>query len=171
MSSAVGVQQTRGYQSDVVMQPGNGTLNNVDYSLVCTWDRSIQSPNWLVPYDNQTAQTVDIEVPMVTYNTSLQISKIKPQQFRALARDAQDFLQENLERLGAQENESGFVRINIPMSAALKQEFEEIGKLRVNYWSPDAGLAILPESLHTHPQYFESYIDSINSLYLMFFSD
>ncbi|MCL5875411.1 MAG: hypothetical protein M1114_02995 [Candidatus Dependentiae bacterium] len=85
-------------------------------------------------------------------------SKLNQADFEKLAIYTRTFLQENLDYLEAQENESGFVRINIPISSALKTEFEEISKLRINYWSPDVNVQIQPESLHTHPQYFESYI-------------
>ncbi len=31
-------------------------------------------------------------------------------------------------------------------------------KIRTNYWTPDSKVNINPESIHTHPYYFESYL-------------
>ena len=57
--------------------------------------------------------------------------------------------------MACHKNESGFIRINIPVDNSLSNKIE---KLRLNYWNPEAGLEILPESIHTHPRYFESFI-------------
>ncbi len=68
---------------------------------------------------------------------------------------AKNYLQKNADDLACHKNESGFIRINIPVDNSLSNKIE---KLRLNYWNPEAGLEILPESIHTHPRYFESFI-------------
>lgn len=84
--------------------------------------------------------------------------KISSAQFKELATYTNGFLQENLNRLACQKNESGFVRVNVPLTKNIKSQFDGIEKIRLNYWSPRTGIAIRPESIHTHPTYFESYL-------------
>lgn len=67
-------------------------------------------------------------------------------------------MEDNLYRLSCQKNESGFLRINIPIISSVRNEFSYVSKLRLNYWSPDTGVEISPESIHTHPVYFESLV-------------
>jgi len=85
-------------------------------------------------------------------------SRITPAGFKELATYTQSFLQEHMDKLACQKNESGFVRINVPVSKTIKSNFDGIEKVRLNYWSPVAGVTIRPESIHTHPNYFESFI-------------
>lgn len=92
------------------------------------------------------------------YGMKKTTSRIQPSIYTELVNYSGNFLQENKHRLACQKNESGFIRINIPILAAAKSKFHEIKKLRLNYWSPDTGVTIRPESIHTHPNYFESLI-------------
>jgi len=71
---------------------------------------------------------------------------------------SQLYLEHNIDRLACQKNESGFVRINIPLSASLADKFKFIKKMRFNFWSPDTDTIIQEESIHSHPGYFESSI-------------
>ena len=86
------------------------------------------------------------------------LSKIQPLKFKELMNYSSDFLRNNEHRLACQKNESGFIRINIPIVSSVKSQFQGIKKLRLNYWSPETGVIIRPESIHTHPSYFESLI-------------
>lgn len=79
-------------------------------------------------------------------------------QFEKLALYAQCFLQNNFTKIACQKNESGFIRINIPLTQEKEDEFKGIKKLRLNYWSPETQTPINVESIHTHPYYFESYL-------------
>lgn len=78
--------------------------------------------------------------------------------FRALAVYAQAYLRDNMTRLACQKNESGFIRINVPTPKGVDSTFEGIKKVRLNYWEPTTGVVINPESIHNHPNYFESLV-------------
>ena len=69
-----------------------------------------------------------------------------------LAVYAKKFLEKHADRVIYQENESGFVRINIPIVE------ESIEKIRLNYWPAHKVGSIAPETVHSHPTYFESVI-------------
>jgi hypothetical protein len=91
------------------------------------------------------------------YSTNKKPPLLSHDQFKLLGIEALKFLQVNGQHLRCQDNESGFVRINIP----LKNDFKVLGaieKLRINFWSPSTNVQIVPESIHTHPGYFESWI-------------
>lgn len=85
-------------------------------------------------------------------------AKLNNNRFGDLKTYANAFIANNFDRLSCQKNESGFIRINIPMVKTIKSEFSGVQKLRLNYWSPEADISIQPESIHTHPSYFESFI-------------
>jgi len=87
-----------------------------------------------------------------------QASRLNLTQFQALACYSQHYLQRYADKLACQKNESGFLRINIPLSTEIKSQFKDIKKLRTNYWAPHSGITAIPESIHTHPSYFESCI-------------
>jgi ASC-1-like (ASCH) protein len=91
-------------------------------------------------------------------------SKIVPRlssaQFQSLARYSQEFLKKNLGRVICQKNESGFIRINVPIAQERRPDFPGVVKARLNMWAPQSGVAIEKESIHTHPSYFESLIIS-----------
>lgn len=78
--------------------------------------------------------------------------------FKDIAKYSKNFLLSNINKLACQKNESGFVRINIPISKEVQPRFKGVKKIRANYWAPEAGVSINPESIHTHPSYFESLI-------------
>lgn len=63
------------------------------------------------------------------------------------------WLEEHRNAVDIHENESGFVRIAIPFQS---ETYPEIGKLRLNYWHRST--PIEKETVHSHPQYFESSI-------------
>ncbi len=84
--------------------------------------------------------------------------KISQPEFKEMAVYTNKFLKDNFHRLACQKNESGFVRINIPIHKEVKPLFKGISKIRLNYWDPETGVAIQPESIHNHPNYFESLI-------------
>ncbi len=84
--------------------------------------------------------------------------KISQPEFKEMAVYTNKFLKDNFYRLACQKNESGFVRINIPIHKEVKPLFKGISKIRLNYWDPETGVAIQPESIHNHPNYFESLI-------------
>ncbi len=69
-----------------------------------------------------------------------------------LAIYAKKFLEKHADKVVYQANESGFVRINIPIME------ESIEKIRLNYWPAHMVNAISPETVHSHPRYFESII-------------
>lgn len=77
--------------------------------------------------------------------------------FKELINFSIKFLRGNIDKIKCQKNESGFIRINIPLTQELKDKFG-IAKIRFNYWTSDANVEIHPESVHTHPNYFESII-------------
>lgn len=83
--------------------------------------------------------------------------KLNSTQFKELANYIISYINNHIERLEFEQNESDFLRIKIPLSAELKAR-SGIEKLRVNYWSSSSTVKINPESIHTHPSYFESYI-------------
>ena len=62
-----------------------------------------------------------------------------------LAIYAKKFLEKHSDRVIYQENESGFVRINIPIIE------ESIEKIRLNYWPAYKVESIAPETVHSHP--------------------
>jgi hypothetical protein len=80
---------------------------------------------------------------------------LKIKEFHDLAKYSREFLQKNGHRLALQENETGFVRISLPPPPSFSNKIE---KIRLNYWAPDSGIEIQPESIHNHPRYFESFI-------------
>lgn len=85
------------------------------------------------------------------------IPKISRADFKKLTICAYDYLKQNVLRLGCQKNESGFIRINIPLNKTIKSQ-HSIEKLRLNYWTAATGMNIEPESIHSHPNTFESFI-------------
>jgi len=74
-------------------------------------------------------------------------------EFSELLSYVSGYLETNLRELAISKNLSGFFRIRIPPPENLKQQVKE---LRINYWHPK--LEICPESIHSHPQYFESIV-------------
>jgi len=78
---------------------------------------------------------------------------LQKKDFVNLVNHSKKFLKTNLGSLAIQENESGFVRINIP---APKAYGEVIDKLRINYWPNKKKKCLDPETIHNHPRYFES---------------
>lgn len=86
--------------------------------------------------------------------------KISHPEFKEIAVYTNKFLKDNFYRLACQKNESGFVRINIPIHKEVRPLFSQLSKIRLNYWSPETGVDIQPESIHNHPKYFESMIMS-----------
>ena len=78
--------------------------------------------------------------------------------FKEIAKYSKSFLISNINKLACQKNESGFVRVSIPITTDAKAQFKGIKKIRANYWTPEANVNISPESIHTHPSYFESFI-------------
>lgn len=83
--------------------------------------------------------------------------KLNSNQFKELAGYIISYINNNIGHLEFEQNESDFLRIQVPLSEELKAR-EGIEKLRVNYWSSSSTVKINPESIHTHPSYFESYI-------------
>jgi len=81
--------------------------------------------------------------------------QVKPTQFIDLARFAHGFLKKNAGSIVVQENESGFVRFNLPAPSKYRGLIE---KLRLNYWSSMERQDVDPETIHNHPRYFESLI-------------
>lgn len=98
------------------------------------------------------------KMPMAFFSTSSKISRFSESQFKELAQYAHGFLKDNSHQISCQKNESGFVRINVPMAPSMQSKFKDISKIRLNFWSPESGASIVPESIHTHPGYFESLI-------------
>lgn len=90
------------------------------------------------------------------------LSRGKPEitlaQFKELAIYTNGFLKENVNRLAGQKNESGLVRINVPPTKNIKSQFNGIEIIQLNYWPPSNGITACPETIHTHPYCFESYI-------------
>jgi hypothetical protein len=78
--------------------------------------------------------------------------RINPDKSQDLAIYAKKFLEKHADKVIYQENESGFVRINIPIME------ESIEKIRLNYWPAHRFDVIGPETVHSHPRYFESII-------------
>ncbi|MFA6065670.1 MAG: hypothetical protein WC707_00635 [Candidatus Babeliaceae bacterium] len=103
-----------------------------------------------------TLQAMDKSIKLL--NTINQASRVDRAQFKELAKYSQSFLMTNIDKLACQKNESGFIRINIPILKQVRSKFCGIKKIRANYWTPNAGIVISPESIHTHPNYFESFI-------------
>lgn len=85
-------------------------------------------------------------------------SKISREAFKNLANYSLEFMRNNRDQIMLEKNESGFVRISIPIDSFMQSQIGEISKIRLNFWSPDTGLDIVPESIHSHPAYFESII-------------
>lgn len=111
--------------------------------------------------------------PVVTKepHTALQAdTKINESTFYTLLINAKDVVKINSSTaLKCEKNESGFVRINIPMDPS--QTPSNITKLRLNFWSPDAGVTTQPETIHNHPNYFESYVIRGGYTHELFASD
>lgn len=83
---------------------------------------------------------------------------ITPASRNVLIGYAASFLGKNFNKIVCQKNESGFVRINIPVLKEFKNIFPTVRKIRLNYWTPESEVIINPESIHNHPSYFESLI-------------
>lgn len=93
-----------------------------------------------------------------TFENPIKVSsRLSEPKFKELAKDVVSYITKNIERLDCEKNESGFLRVSIPINNESKMK-DVIEKLRVNYWCPDANIKIQPESIHTHPGYFESFI-------------
>lgn len=69
-----------------------------------------------------------------------------------------NYILKNEKSISLVKNESGFVRITIPLPAPLPLLNGKIQKIRFNYWSPETELVVQDESIHTHPSVFESFI-------------
>jgi hypothetical protein len=88
----------------------------------------------------------------------MQLSFLKPSlrlnrdKSRELAIYAKTFLEKHVNKIVYQANESGFVRVNIPIME------ESIEKIRLNYWPANIVDKISPETVHSHPRYFESVV-------------
>ena len=98
-----------------------------------------------------------LNIQLQAMNQSL--SRINRAQFQEIAEYSQRFLMTYINKLACEKNESGFVRMSVPITDELMTpSFKNIKKIRVNYWTPEAGVVLNPESIHTHPHYFESFI-------------
>lgn len=84
---------------------------------------------------------------------------LQRENFNFLQNIAIKFLTENLDSIGCEQNESGFLRVSIPIEPSIKDDLG-IEKIRLNFWDKNANLKISEESIHTHPQHFESIIIS-----------
>ena len=98
-------------------------------------------------------------IPIIGFSS--QSNLITKEKFDYFASIAYNYLEKNKDQLACQKNESGFIRINIPVSEdvlADSPDLRSLQKLRLNFWDPEAGVTLQPESVHSHPNYFESYI-------------
>ena len=100
----------------------------------------------------------DTSVRNLCEYVSKKTSRISHESFKKLALYSEGYLKKNIDKIACQENESGFLRIGIPLNEEKKNEYPGLEKLRVNYWSQLVKIEIVPESIHTHPGYFESFI-------------
>jgi hypothetical protein len=66
-----------------------------------------------------------------------------------------EYLLKNKHNLKINTNESGFYRIKIPTPAGVNHNICDI---RINYWNFDSNATLQKETLHNHPNYFESKI-------------
>lgn len=86
-------------------------------------------------------------------------SKLGNPRFVDLARTAQLYVHRNQHRLALEKNESGFLRIAVPISDEQRTQMgNDLRKCRLNFWAPQSGVEISPESIHSHPNYFESLV-------------
>lgn len=88
---------------------------------------------------------------------SNQISRAKynSEQVKFLVGHVQNFLKDNQHQLACQQNESGFIRFNIPAPESYKQKYE---KMRLNFWPSKSESFIDPETIHSHPRAFDSIV-------------
>lgn len=85
-------------------------------------------------------------------------SQISLESFKELGMHSQSFIKANYQWLMLETNESGFVRINIPLNELMRSKYPEISKIRLNFWTSEFGVEIVEESIHTHPAHFQSLI-------------
>lgn len=85
-------------------------------------------------------------------------SRIGMPKYLDMARMSHMYLAKNRGRLVAEKNESGFLRITIPVPKEQRDKFGDIRKFRLNFWVPASGVQIQQESIHSHPNYFESLV-------------
>lgn len=88
-----------------------------------------------------------------TFSAEVPEQRIGLRQFKGIVRYAAEYLKENHEILLFEMNESGFVRVKIPVSPVEKAQ--GISKIRLNYWRPGSKM---DGNNHSHPSYFESLV-------------
>lgn len=93
-------------------------------------------------------------------STHSKVNSVSKEKFLNIAENCNIFLRNNINVLCLQKNESGFNRINIPLTENFRKENPEIEKIRMNYWVSDNETNILEESIHNHPNEFDSFIVS-----------
>lgn len=69
-----------------------------------------------------------------------------------------NYILKNEASLSLVKNESGFVRITVPLLTPFLLNGGKVNKIRFNFWSPETGLKVQDETIHTHPSVFESFI-------------
>ncbi len=67
---------------------------------------------------------------------SMHLARINHSQFKELIQHSKNYLKHNINNLACQKNESGFIRINIPISDESKI-VPSLKKLRFNYRAPE----------------------------------
>lgn len=68
-----------------------------------------------------------------------------------------DHVRKNQDKVQITTNESGFYRITIPVPQGMKTQ---VVGIRINYWGNNSQQHHVIESIHNHPNYFESHIVS-----------
>ena len=85
--------------------------------------------------------------------------------FSQLIKISKNYINNHINSIALEQNESGFFRLNIPTNESLINDLSNkkffLSKVRLNFWPKNA--IFLEESIHNHPRYFESYL--INGSY------
>lgn len=84
-------------------------------------------------------------------------SRLNCQDWNKLIEYSLNYVKNNKNDLSIFINESGFYRVNVKNTEEFARKLG-ITKIRLNYWPEDSSISVKEESIHNHPNYFESYI-------------
>ena len=100
---------------------------------------------------------IEKEIPTCSSNT---LEKLDLGIYQKILHLIHNFLLENHHDTTWEQNDSGFVRLDIPDNLLDKPEKlkHNIAKMRLNFWPNNEPEEINEDTLHTHPRYFESYL-------------